>query len=129
MWLFTKYGFYSVVEYQGHDVDPKNPVMIVRARRIEHIANLQVDFSEIAGETIHTSIGTDYKYRIFVNKEVWKRVMVELVENIDYGNFKDAAYEKGFTDGYEEALVQTWWIMKRVQDKEGDDQSDLFEEG
>ena len=35
MWIFTKYGFYSVVEHPRHC-----KLVVVRARRKEHLDNL-----------------------------------------------------------------------------------------
>ena len=71
MWVFTKYGFYSVVcAHQGdgsfnESVDLKR--VMVRARDRGHLEALRVRFRGLLGDAvIHEHVGTVYAYRIFV---------------------------------------------------------------
>jgi hypothetical protein len=93
MWVFTKYGFYSAVcarqgeGKHGHPVDPTR--IMVRARVRKHLEALQRRFSDLIGDCeVRDFTGTDYAYRIFVDKPVWSQVLVGLNEELDYDNFK-----------------------------------------
>lgn len=90
----TRYGFSSAVCARkrqgelGELIDPD--LLMVRARFRGHLKALKKRFpEELGGCEIRAFEGTDYAYRIFVDKAVWVRVVSELVEEIDYGNFKD----------------------------------------
>jgi len=122
MWIFTKHGFYSAVcarvgKGQKHSpVDPDR--MMVRGRMIEHLRNLQRRFPEHLGKCeIVTDTGTDYAFRLFVDKLVWAEVMKELVLEVDYDNFKGkVARHQGPEDGgYEDSLHKVWSVMHRLQ--------------
>jgi hypothetical protein len=38
--------------------------------------------------------GSDYKYRIYISKDDWKKVGIEIVGMIDYDNFKSEAFRE-----------------------------------
>jgi hypothetical protein len=73
MWIFTKYGFFSAVcarkgsGKHGQPVDPER--IMVRARLRPHLKALKKRFSDFLGDCeIQESAGTDYTYRLFVQK-------------------------------------------------------------
>lgn len=119
MWLFTKYGFYSVVCARQDksdlrsEVDPT--VMMIRARSAEHLEALRTRFaSELGDKGIVENAGTDYRYRMLVSHSAWCRIAAELADEIDYGNFKDQLND----DGYHAAALRVWNVMYRYQDGE-----------
>ncbi len=61
--------------------------------------------------------GTDYAYRLYVEKPVWKRVAAELVEELDYHNFKDAVYSVDGASAYESALHKVWSTLYALESK------------
>ena len=88
MWLFTKYGFYSAVcarqgdGSHGQPVDPNR--IMVRARLRTHLEALKGRFLELIGDCeIREFVGTDYAFRIFVDKSVWSQVVVGLNEDMN----------------------------------------------
>ena len=85
MWLFTQYGFYSVVcahDLQGDPtrVDPNT--FMVRARSRRHLELLQKRFPQLASFGIGETTDTDYRFRIVVPKPVWIEVSQELAAEI-----------------------------------------------
>ena len=91
MWLFTKHGFYSAVcarhgnGKHGQPVDPNR--IMVRARLRSHLEALKDRFPDLLGECdIREFVGTDYAYRIFVDKATWTQVMAGLSDELDYDN-------------------------------------------
>jgi hypothetical protein len=122
MWIFTKYGFFSAVsarqedEKYGQVLDPDR--IMVRARVRGHLEALKERFPDMLGQCdIHAFIGTDYAFRIFVDKLVWSQVLSDLAEETDYDNFKsEVAHHQG-TDGadYEHSLHEVWSVMYRLQ--------------
>jgi hypothetical protein len=118
MWLFTQYGFYSVVcarDLHGDlaRVDPNT--FMVRARSRRHLELLQKRFPQLASAAIDETTDTDYRFRIVVPKPVWIEVSQELAAEIDYGNFKDRAHSRSGDDTYVDALHDVWAVMERLQ--------------
>lgn len=122
MWLFTKYGFFSSVcarQGDGRHHQPVDPNRImVRARLRSHLEALQSRFPDLIGDSeIKEFGGTDYAYRLFVDKPVWSQVLVGLNEEMDYDNFKSevARFQgKGGKD-YEHCLHDVWSVMYELQ--------------
>lgn len=118
MWLFTQYGFYSVVcardlASSSAQVDPYT--FMVRARSRKHLESLQTHFSQLGASEITETSNTDYRYRMVVTKTVWVEVARELAAEIDYGNFKDQAESRSHDDQYVDALHAVWEVMERLQ--------------
>lgn len=116
MWLFTRLGFYSVTcpqEGEGLDV---NRVQ-VRARSKEHLKRLQESYEEELGlfPIVETS-DRDYICRMFVPKEVWAKVVMDLVWTIDYNNFKDVVHDDADNEEYSWALGRVWLTMFTFQE-------------
>lgn len=122
MWLFTRYGFYSVVCARQGDGGHGQPIdrnrFMVRARVRAHLEALQERFPERLRDCeIHESRKTDYAYRMFVSKPAWGDVLSRLVDDVDYDNFKSEVARYQGRDGadYEHALHEVWDVMYRLQ--------------
>jgi hypothetical protein len=122
MWLFTKYGFFSAVcarQGEGQAVQPVDPGRImVRARVRSHLQALQERYPALLGDCeIREFTGSDYAYRIFVAKQTWSQVLVELTAEMDYDNFKSevARFQGAAGHAYEQALHRVWEVMHRLQ--------------
>jgi hypothetical protein len=122
MWLFTKHGFYSAVcarQGDGRDGQPVDPDRImVRARVRKHLDALQERFAGLLGDCeIQEFPGSDYAFRIFVDKPVWSQVLVGLNDELDYDNFKSEVARHQGTAGaaYEHSLHEVWSVMHRLQ--------------
>jgi hypothetical protein len=122
MWIFTKHGFFSAVcarqgdGERGQPVDPDRTM--VRARVRGHLEALKTRFPDFLGECeIQEPAGTDYAYRLFVQKSAWARVLAGLAEETDYDNFKsEVARHQGPTGAaYEHSLHEVWSVMHRLQ--------------
>lgn len=122
MWLFTKYGFYSSVCARqgegGHGQPVDSNRIMVRCRLKEHLDALKERFPELLGDCeIKEFSGTDYAFRIFVEKTVWSKVLVGLNEEMDYDNFKSkvARHQGSAGADYEHSLHEVWSVMNRLQ--------------
>lgn len=118
MWLFTQYGFYSVVCARDLAGDPSRidpDTFMVRGRSRKHLESLQKRFPQLAAAEITETSNTDYRYRMMVAKTVWSEVARELAAEIDYGNFKDQAERCTRDDRYVDALHAVWEVMERLQ--------------
>lgn len=110
MWVFTKYGMYSVV------ADRQPGMLKVRARTVKHLNNLLERFSVLQGYRIRTSHTTDYYARLIVPRDVWMEVHVNLLRDVVYDNFKSEVHRTGHCEvAYENALSRTWGTMLGVQ--------------
>lgn len=123
MWLFTKYGFFSAVCARTGDGSRSQPVdserIMIRARLREHLQQLGARFERLLGGfEIREFAGSDYAFRIFVEKSVWRQIAWELSDEIDYDNFKSevARYQAASGADYERSLHAVWSVMYKLQD-------------
>lgn len=120
MWIFTKYGFYSVACANKPDGSPDTETVMVRARRIVHLRSLQKRFDSLAGGEILTWPNRDYRYRLIVPKASWVVIIGELAQEQEWSNFKNEAAKYQGTSGkeYVRALHGVWSVMNRLQESE-----------
>jgi hypothetical protein len=123
MWIFTKHGFFSAVcarqgdGKHGQPVDPNR--IMVRARIRSHLEALKKRFPDLLGESeIQESAGTDYAFRLFIQKSAWTQVAAGLAEETDYDNFKsDVARHQGKAGAaYQHSLHDVWSVMRKLQE-------------
>lgn len=112
MWLFTKYGFYSIVQ----DENDKN-LFKVRARKKEDIEGLQKDVFGISESKIYEDKRADYRYRIFINSEKLTEIMIRLSNSLDYSNFKNSIYQNKVQKDKLDSYHQIWDVMYEYQIK------------
>ncbi len=74
MWLFTKMGFYSLVE---HNQDPS--AVLVRSRAREDLERL-ADAMGLSHDLIEYSAAADYAWRLGSNAEIAKSDVVEIFD-------------------------------------------------
>jgi len=123
MWIFTRYGFYSVVcaklPFEGLEVTYSDRVSI-RSRRKQHILALQQRFPELSSANIWRSDERDYRYRIVVVKELWASIAAQLAREETWTNFKDEVGRFQGKQGkdYVHVLHEVWAVMKKFQHAE-----------
>ena len=91
---------------------------MVRARVRKHLNALTDRFSSLLADCeIMEFPGTDYAFRIFVDKPVWSQVLVGLNEDIDYDNFKSevSRFQGRAGADYLHALHDVWSVMYGIQ--------------
>jgi hypothetical protein len=82
-------------------------LLLVRARR-------KGDIGRVFGKRaigVKSDIMADYPYRTWVSKKLFKRVLAESVDRIDYGNFKSSVKDRALHDAY----LDVWSAMMRVE--------------
>lgn len=82
MWVFTRMGFFSVVENKNRN---NNEEVMVRARCIDDITRVAL---RLGTSPIINTPHADYPYRLICTKTAWANLMYETAEDIDYDNFK-----------------------------------------
>jgi hypothetical protein len=109
MWLFTKVGFYSVVQ----DGD-RTGVLVVRSRDKKDLETLVAKQPEIFTEIVHLP-GRDYAWRSFVYQAAFAPLLAQLVLEIDYSNFKSKVEQD---QGLPRELLysEVWGVMRQLQD-------------
>ena len=83
MWVFSKHGYFSAVKKSG--CAPGE--LVIRARCKEDLERLKAATGTEA--PILKKAGTDYPFRICMNREVWAKFLADEAMSIDYPNFKD----------------------------------------
>ena len=121
MWLFTRYGFYSIAcaRQENGSIDPAT--VMIRARLAAHLRKLQKRFPALAGEEVVTLPDRDYRYRLILSKELWADTLSALAREQDWANFKNEVARFGGRDEYEKALHRVWSVMHKLQSKEGNE--------
>jgi hypothetical protein len=120
MWIFTKHGFFSAVCARQGDGKHGQPVdrIMVRARVRGHLESLKKRFPDLLGQCdIQESAGTDYAFRLLVQKSAWAQVLAGLAVETDYDNFKSevARHQGRAGAAYEGSLHEVWSVMHRLQ--------------
>lgn len=120
MWIFTRYGFFSVACASKSDGSLDPDTLMVRPRRRDHLANLRKRFSTIRHAQIVTLPNRDYRYRLLVPKATWISIVSEAAAEQTWSNFKnETARFQGRTGAeYIHALHSVWSIMNDLQDEE-----------
>lgn len=106
MWLMTKHGFYSIVCAHDEMGAPHKKLMMIRARKKEHLERLKERFGLPGGVVENT--GTDYSYRIIIERAVVVPLVARLMDEVDYSNFKNAAADAANDDRYDMFLHSVW---------------------
>ena len=119
MWVFTTKGFFSIVE---HKKDTNR--VVIRARIRKDIEKVKTLFEKLGlkASDILESLDSDYRYRIFANRIDWASVMIQLITDMGYKNFKNAVYDADFLeirDKRHEAYLDIWAIMHELQFRDG----------
>lgn len=120
MWLFTRYGLFSVTNARqgrgrpGSALDPRR--LQVRARSRKHLELLVARFRALRGYKLIETPSADYRFRIIVRRKVWMRVATELVREITYPNFKNECHGNiELEDEYISALHRVWSVGDDLQ--------------
>lgn len=105
MWVLTPRGFFSVVQ-DRNDADR----LLVRARAredLERLGDVLPGIEPIGGE------GTDYPWRVWVDRREWLSVLEHMCEEINYGNFKNAVAAR---QGATRAAIygDVWTTLRRL---------------
>lgn len=113
MWVFTPYGFYSVVEKPE---DRDTGMLTVRSRVKADLDALRERFMPELGQTI-SGTGTDYRYRAKIAKSAFSEGMKRVSESVDYDNYKHAV---GTRQGYDRARIyaRVWTDLLALEDQE-----------
>jgi len=119
MWLFTRYGFYSIACASKENGSIDAETMMIRARDIDHLKRLQKRFPTITDTEIVTLPDRDYRYRLMAPKNVWTAIVAELAQEQEWANFKHEAarYQGRSGSHYSHALHQVWGVMHDLQDR------------
>ena len=92
MWLFTRQGFFSLVEKPG---DRTAALLTVRARADGDLDALRAQHLPELGP-VQADAGSDYRFRAQAPRSAVARALAAAVEAIDYDNFKhQVALEQG----------------------------------
>lgn len=101
MWIFTKIGFFSIVQHRD-DRDQ----FLVRSRTRDDLVRL-VDSISIKRDRIRET-GTDYPFRVFITRDEMVTLAQELVAELNYPNFKA---EVGRRDPSRASLYSRVWAL------------------
>ena len=110
MWIFTKKGFFSIVQ----DKDDEN-YLIVRARVKGDLEALMGNNAALLnGYPIEEDAGSDYRYRVRMERDVAEYFLLFAMKDIDYTNYKAAVYS--VDPRRSEYYGMVWAMMADMQD-------------
>ena len=120
MWIFTRYGFYSIACASKPNGSLDSQSVMVRARCIAHLRSLQKRFPSLAVGKILESPNHDYRYRLVIPRASWTTMVGKLAQEQEWSNFKNEAtkYQGKSGRGYVAALHEVWGVMHRLQENE-----------
>lgn len=120
MWLFTTFGFFSVVaERENAKNPPEKHLLVVRARVKKDLERLKDKYLPNASDILEIA-NRDYPYRVYAWKSDFQRAMPKIVEDVTYHNFKSEVEAKDSLER-EQMYAQVWSVMynaeKKLKDK------------
>ena len=124
MWIFTRYGFFSIACATSADGTIDMDTVMVRSRLREHLLSLKARFpeTELGKAEIQSSDQTDYRYRIVLPKATWVAALAELATEQTWSNFKNETnrFSRAMkaASAYVDALHRIWDVMHRLQVQE-----------
>ena len=101
MWVMTRRGFVSAVADGGQ--------IKVRARTKQHLTDV-LALAKVKAK-VEVTPGRDYRYRAFLSRTEFKKLMAALADDVTYGNFKSSV-PRG---KYEKRLHDVWDVMGELQ--------------
>lgn len=110
MWLFTKYGFFSVVQHKS-----RNGLVLIRAMEKSDIEWVRDFINEGCDTTpchVEESPVNDYRFRIVATREEYQDLLKHLGDELDYTNFKDTIHGDPVRDN---AYTEVWQTMRNFQ--------------
>lgn len=111
MWIFTSTGFVSTVQHRD---DPDR--LVVRARDRISLEPLIAR----TGAEVNPWQGSDYAFRIVVDRAAFEAWLAEQAQAIDYTNFKSSAL-RARGGRFERTLHRVWDVMMEFQIAEEQD--------
>lgn len=118
MWVFLTDAFFSVVDKKAKETKAKfnreakpADLLVVRARKAGDIERV---FNATLGKKVKVAVSntTDYRFRAFVRRDDFAKVMLAEIDRITYGNFKNEVFEPDRHNAYN----SVWGAMLRLQD-------------
>jgi ADP-ribose pyrophosphatase YjhB (NUDIX family) len=112
MWLITPTGFFSIVCKPG---DVKAGTLTIRARVKSDLEALRQQCLPSLGKVTENE-GTDYPYRAKAKRSEVAKALAQMVEQLDYDNFKNEVAEK---QGHRRAKVYhgVWDVLYDLEKK------------
>jgi len=119
MWIqHPDLGAFSIVLADDLNTGQPDPTrLMIRARRREHLQLLQERCVELAEVEIIETVGTDYRWRLIVEKAAFGNTIAEIVGEIGYRNMKARAQTRETDVGgaFVTALHRVWSVLKGIQ--------------
>jgi len=116
MWIYTVNGFMSIVAEDGFRSvavkDRMTDVMRVRARTRKPLRTY------FPGKRIIRDPKADYLFRVIVSRASVDRALAEIVREIDYPNFKNAAKANGLPAKEIGVISRVWGTVYQLQAKD-----------
>jgi hypothetical protein len=107
MWIFSKFGFFSIVRHSKEGEDFQ-----IRARTAQHLKNLRRRVPVKLSPTLKLE-DADYRFRIpDVTPTQLNVVLITLAAELDYTNFKNSIKHD---EAYHEAASRIWAEMHALQ--------------
>lgn len=111
MWLFTTFGFFSIVQKPGETG------LQVRARDAADLDRLRERYLPTLSATIPTPAG-DYRFRALVSHADLAGAMGDIVRDVTYANFKNAV-AASCGEARHDLYAEVWSVMLRLQRPHG----------
>lgn len=106
MWIALNNGFVSITQPRPQQVPSKlkliDPLQ-VRARKLEHLTAL------FPGAEVFENVGTDYQFRVFIERSRVATRIAQVIGGLNYNNFKNSVRDDELHDAYS----SIWGTMMR----------------
>lgn len=119
MWVFTKSGFYSAIEYEPHrHPEEAEQIGAVGGSHVLVRGRVQKDIDVLAercGSRVMCDDSADYMFRTIISRQSWADFLAQSAQDIDYGNFKSTIKDHDRHSAY----MGVWSAVHSLQPRRG----------
>ena len=103
MWLFTRWGFYSIACARQGDGGNENEInshsLVIEAFSQQHLEALKAHLPDLIGNSFIQEVAeSELRFHMIVDKNIWSQVMLSLSQELNYDDFREEMVQKHSMD-------------------------------
>lgn len=126
MWLFTRWGFYSITcARQGDDASTGNEIdahsLVIEAFNEQHLTALKSHLPDLIGNCLIKEVAeSEFRFHMIVDKNIWSQVMLSLSQELNYDDFREEMVQKHSMDdpAYLKVITDIEQFVAKIQSAE-----------
>ena len=125
MWLFTRWGFYSIACARQGDGGNESGIdshsLVIEAFSQQHLEALKAHLPDLIGNSFIQEVAeSELRFHMIVDKNIWSQVMLSLSQELNFDDFREEMVQKHSMDdpGYLKAMTNIEQIFSKISSTE-----------